>query len=107
MTEKKNMKDLLPDAVVDELLKGYEKPEDLMGQDGLLAQLTKRLVERALGAELNHHLGYAPGQKPAEAGDNCRNGYSEKTLQGEHGEVTIEIPGDRAGQFEPKLVRKG
>jgi transposase-like protein len=52
-------------------------------------------------------LGYAPGQKPAEAGDNCRNGYSEKTLQGEHGEVTIEIPRDRAGQFEPKLVRKG
>jgi putative transposase len=107
MTEKKNMKDLLPDSVVDELLKGYEKPEDLMGQDGLLAQLTKRLVERALGAELNHHLGYAPGQKPAEAGDNFRNGYSEKTLQGEHGEVTIEIPRDRAGQFEPKLVRKG
>lgn len=52
-------------------------------------------------------MGYSAGQKPKEAGENCRNGYSEKTLQGEHGEVTIEIPRDRAGQFEPKLVRKG
>jgi transposase-like protein len=107
MTEKRSLKELLPDAVVDQLLAGYEKPEDLLGQDGVLAQLTKRLVERALGAELTHHLGYASGQKAPEPGGNCRNGYSEKTLVGEHGEVKIEVPRDRTGAFEPQLVRKG
>lgn len=108
MTKKKSRKDLrtlLPDTVVDELLKGCSQPEDLTGKDGLLAQLTKRIVERALGAELTHHLGYPPGGEPgAEA--NCRNGYSAKTLVGEHGAVRIEVPRDRAGEFEPQLVRK-
>lgn len=104
--EHKNLRKMLPDAVVDELLAGCGKPEDLTGKDGLLAQLTKRLVERALGAELTHHLGYAPGGQVEGEGENCRNGYSEKTLVGEHGEVQIEVPRDRAGQFEPQLVRK-
>jgi transposase-like protein len=88
-------------------LKGYEKPEDVTGPGGLLAQLTKRVVERVLKEELNQHLGYPAGQKPEEADENCRNGYSEKTLSGEHGEVRIQVPRDRTGQFEPKLVRKG
>jgi transposase-like protein len=108
MTKKKTRKDLrtlLPDKVVDELLVGCTRPEDLTGKDGLLAQLTKRLVERALGAELTHHLGYAPGGAPG-ADENCRNGYSEKTLVGEHGTVGIDVPRDRAGAFEPQLVRK-
>jgi|TARA_B100000745_G_scaffold264701_1_gene189494 putative transposase len=82
MTKKRDLKKILPDKVVDELLAGCEKPEDVMGHDGLLAQLTKRLVERALGGELSHHLGYESWQKPEESTKNCRNGYWEKTMVG-------------------------
>ena len=56
----------------------YEGPADILGKQGLLAQLTKAVVERALGAELTHHLGYAPGGAPAGDGGNCRNGSSAR-----------------------------
>ena len=65
------------------LAEHYRTPEDIVGKGGLLAQLTRAVVERALGAELTHHLGYAPGADPAPAGGNCRNGTSPKTLVGE------------------------
>ena len=68
------------------LAEHYEQPSDIMGKEGLLAQLTKAVVERALGAELTHHLGYARGGVPD--GSNCRNGTSAKTLIGEGGAVT-------------------
>lgn len=81
--------------------------EAILGQGGLLAQLTKAVVERALGAEMTYHLGYAKGEpKPAEA-DNHRNGYSAKTVIGEDGPVDIAVPRDRQGQFEPLLIAKG
>ena len=85
----------------------YEGPEDLLGKEGLLAQLTKAVVERALSAELTHHLGYAPGGAPDEAGGNCRNGTSAKTLLGEGGPVEIAVPRDRHSTFEPRLIPKG
>jgi transposase-like protein len=106
MTKKKDVKNLLPDAVVDELLARCEKPEDLMKADGVFAQMTKQVMERALGAELSHHLGYEAGERPPAGEPNRRNGYSGKTLVGEHGEVRIEVPRDRAGEYEPQLVRK-
>src|SRR5919112_4832805 len=93
--------------LLDELLKDYRKPEDLLGDDGLLQQLTKALVERALQGELTHHLGY---EKHASAGDNSgnsRNGTTPKTLRGKRGQVRIDVPRDRAAEFEPQLVRKG
>ena len=62
------------------------------GQKGLLARLTKAVVERALSAELTHHLGYAPGGAPAGDGGNCRNGSSAKTLLGEGGKVEMAVP---------------
>jgi hypothetical protein len=65
------------------LAEHYQEPEDVLGREGLLAQLTKAVVERALSAELTHHLGYAPGGTPAAQGGNCRNGSSPKTLIGE------------------------
>lgn len=70
--------------LLDELLKDYSKPDDLLGQDGLLQQLTKALVERALNGELTHHLGY---EKHASRGDsgNSRNGPTPKTLRGKCG----------------------
>jgi transposase-like protein len=94
-------------GVLKELLTGYEKPEDLMGKDGILEQLTKALVESALGAELTHHLGYEKGNRAGKKVSNHRNGGSKKTLLGENGPVEIEVPRDREGTFEPQLIRKG
>ena len=92
--------------VIDELLKGYEKPEDLLGDDGLFRQLKKALIERALGAELTHPLGYEKGDGAGRGMANSRNGYSGKTLKTGTGELTIEVPRDRNSSFEPVLVPK-
>jgi putative transposase len=96
----------IKNEIIEELLKSVTKPEDLLGGDGLLKQLTARLVERVLQAEMSHHLGFDPGQvKPAGAA-NGRNGYTSKTILTEQGEVSIDVPRDRQGTFEPQLVRK-
>src|SRR5882724_8455756 len=92
---------------LDELLAGYEKPEDLLGEEGLFKRLKKALLERALGAELTHHLGYQKGDPAGRGSGNSRNGASGKRLLTEDGEVTIEVPRDRAGTFEPVFVAKG
>ena len=89
------------------LAEHYEGPEDILGKEGLLAQLTKAVVERALSAELMHPLGYAPGGAPAGEGGNCRNGSSAKTRVGEGGPVEIAVPRDRHSTFEPRLIAKG
>ena len=81
-------------------------PEAVLGENGLIAQLKKRVVERALAGELTHHLGYAKGEAPEEV-DNHRNGYSKKTVVGESGAMEIEIPRDRSGSFDPLLIAKG
>src|SRR5215472_17194238 len=95
----------LDKELIDELLEGYQKPEDLIGENGLLKQLTKALVERALNAELTHHLGYEKND-PGRGRGNSRNGKSRKKLKGDFGEVDIEVPRDREGEFEPKIVGK-
>jgi putative transposase len=96
----------LPDDVVDELLAGARTEEEIVGPGGLLSQLTKRLVERALEVELTEHLGYERHQEPPGGTGNTRNGSMAKRLQTEHGPVEIHTPRDRDGSFEPKLVRK-
>lgn len=93
--------------LVSELLKDYQRPEDLIGPDGLLKRLTKSLIEKALGAELTHHLGYEKGSEKPAGQANQRNGTSSKTVLTDQGEVPIEVPRDRAGTFEPQLVGKG
>jgi transposase-like protein len=97
----------IPEQVLDELLKGVVKPEDLLGPDGLLKALKKALVERVLSAELTHHLGYGRGEDKPDGQDNHRNGTTPKTLITEDGELPLEVPRDRAGTFEPQLVPKG
>lgn len=92
--------------LLDELLKDYKGPEDLTGEDGVLKQLTKALVERAMGAELSDHLGYEKSEPGTKPGENRRNGTSQKTLRTDQGPVTIEVPRDRDGTFEPKIVGK-
>jgi transposase-like protein len=91
--------------LLDQLLAGVESTE-LVGPDGLLKQLTKALVERAMDAELDDHLGYERGQEPPVAQENRRNGTSSKTLRTEHGPVTVSVPRDREGSFDPKIVPK-
>ena len=100
------VKALLPDELIDELLAGARTQEEIAGPGGLLGQLTKRLVERAMEVELTDHLGYEPHQEPAGGAGNTRNGSTPKTLITEQGEVQINTPRDRAGTFEPQIVRK-
>jgi len=99
--EKEIRKELL-----DELIKDYKKPEDLIGETGLLKQLTKALVERAMGAELTGHLGYEKHDPVGYNSGNSRNGTSAKTVKGDFGEVVVETPRDRNGTFEPQILRK-
>ena len=93
--------------LLDELLSGLSKPEDLLGDGGLFRQLKKALMERALGGELTHHLGYEKGDQAGRGSGNSRNGHSSKTVLTEDGELDLSIPRDRAGTFEPVLVPKG
>jgi putative transposase len=96
----------IPDEVIDQLLAGARTEEEIAGPGGLLAQLTKRLVERAMEVELTDHLGYERHHEPPGGTGNIRNGTSPKTLVTEHGKVGIEAPRDRDGSFQPKIVRK-
>jgi putative transposase len=92
--------------VLDELIKDYKKPEDLIGETGLLKQLTKALLERAMGAELTQHLGYERYDPAGHHSGNSRNGTSAKTVKGEFGEITVETPRDRNSSFEPQILKK-
>jgi len=86
------------------LLTDYKGPEDLIGEQGLLKQLTKALVEGAMHAELSHPLGYEKNDSGGKGSGNSRNGTSTKTLKGDFGEAVIEVARDRNGTFEPKIV---
>ncbi len=93
--------------LLDELLKDYKSPEDMFGNDGLLQQLTKAVVERALQGEMTHHLGYEKHDPAGKHTGNSRNGKSSKTIKGKRGQLQIDVPRDRAAEFEPQLIRKG
>jgi transposase-like protein len=86
-----------------ELAKDLKMPEDL---SKLTAELTKIMVEIALKTELDDHLGYSSNSPKGYNSGNSRNGYSRKTLQGDHGEFEIETPRDRNSSFEPQLIKK-
>jgi putative transposase len=93
------------ESALDELLAG-KSTEEIAGPDGLLKQLTKALIERAMNAELNHHLGYEKHAPEGRGSGNNRNGRSRKKVQGDFGAVEIEVPRDRNGTFEPKIIPK-
>ena len=105
MTKTKRTKEDFPSEALDALLAGHETPEDIFGADGLLKRLQSALIERALGAELTHHLGYPP-HGPA-AGTDRRNGHGAKTIETESGPLALRVPRDRDGDFTPQLVKKG
>src|SRR5579875_3147148 len=100
------VKELLPDELIDQLMAGAKTGEEITGQGGLLSQLTKRMVERAMEVELTDHLGYEPHTEPPGGAGNTRNGSTPKRLLTEHGPVEINTPRDRDGSFEPQIVRK-
>jgi putative transposase len=93
--------------LVDELLKDYKSPEQIIGENGLLKQLTKALLERAMQAEMTYHLGYEKHDPAGYHSGNSRNGTTKKKLKGDFGEIELETPRDRNGSFEPKMVAKG
>jgi len=94
------------EALLDEVLKDYTDPKDILGEHGLLKQLTKRVVERVLAAELTAHLGYAPHARHKTEDQNARNGKSTKTVQTDTGPLPLEVPRDRKGRFVPRLIPK-
>ena len=96
----------ITNEVLDQILKDYEKPEDLLSDNGLLQQLTKALVERALNGEMTHHLGYEKNSPAGNNSGNSRNGTTPKTIKGKRGQMEIEVPRDRNAEFEPQLVKK-
>ena len=92
--------------LLDQLLGDYQSPDDLVGEGGVLKQLTAALVTRAMEAEMAEHLGYERGEEPPEASGNRRNGRRSKTLRSDQGDLEVEVPRDREGSFEPQLVPK-
>ena len=79
----------------------------MLGEEGLFKELKRRLLERALGAELTEHLGYEKGDPAGRGSGNSRNGYSSKTVIGDDGPIELAVPRDRDSSFEPQIVAKG
>ncbi len=92
--------------IIEDLLKTCKKPEDLLGDKGLFKELQKALLEAVLEGEMTHHLGYEKHDPQGNNTGNSRNGTGKKTLKGEYGEMAIEVPRDRNGDFEPKFIKK-
>ena len=106
MTQSDLKRTPLSDALVDEILGTAQTADDLFGQDGILRALSGRLMERMLEAELTHHLGYHKHAKQGDNSGNSRNGKTSKQVKTGNGELTIEVPRDRNGDFEPQLIKK-
>ena len=96
----------IDNELIDNLLKDYQKPEDLLGENGLLKQLTKQLLERAMAAELTEQVGYEKHEAAGRHSGNSRNGKSAKTLKGSFGRLPIAVPRDRNGTFTPQIIGK-
>jgi transposase-like protein len=92
--------------VLDELLREYKGPDDFYGPDGLIKQLSKALIERAMQAELTEQIGYEKSESGEKETANRRNGKSSKKLRTDQGPMEIEVPRDRDGKFEPQIVAK-
>src|SRR5215471_16135798 len=92
--------------VLDALMKGYKGPDDILGPEGLVKQLSKALIERAMQTEMTEQLGYEKNQSGEKETENRRNGTSTKTLRTDQGPMEIEVPRDRNGGYEPQIIPK-
>ena len=100
-------KPLIDEATLDRLMAQVESEGlELLGPDGVLTELTSRIMNRAMEAELTDHLGYEPGDLAGHGSGNNRNGTSPKTVLTDAGAIPVKVPRDRNGDFEPKLVPK-
>ena len=100
-------KPLIDEATLDRLMAQVESEGlELLGPDGVLTELTSRIMNRAMEAELTDHLGYEPGDLAGHGSGNNRNGTSPKTVLTDAGAIPVKVPRDRNGEFEPKLVPK-
>ena len=93
------------DTLIDKLLQDCRDPQDILGKNGLVKQLTKRLVERPLEAELTNHLGYEPNASQGRGSGNSRNGKGQKTVQSDSGEFAIAVPRDRHSDMHSESIR--
>jgi putative transposase len=99
---------LIDEQLADELLgKAQAQGVELLGPDGLLSQVTKAVLERALAKEMIDHLGYEKHDPAGRGSGNSRNGMTSKTLLTDVSAVDLQVPRDRNGSFDPKIVRKG
>lgn len=105
MTPKTKKRDLLDELIREHLAEG-KHPKELLEEGGLLKQLTQELVQKCLEAEMDTHLGYEKNERAGKSAENRRNGYTKKVLKSEQGEVTLGVPRDRNGEFEPLVVAK-
>lgn len=106
MSKKINQTNQIDPKIINELIKTYEKPEDLFGEGGILKQLQKAMLERILEGEITTELGYKKHDPQGNNSGNSRNGYSEKTLKSTNGELPIQVPRDRNGDFSPQIIPK-
>lgn len=96
----------ISDTLIDELLKDTKSSEDLLGDNGLLKQLTKRLVDRMLAGEMTDHLGYSKYDPAGKNSGNSRNDHGKKKIITDQGKLEVQIPRDTEGTFEPQLIPK-
>ena len=101
------LRERLLDGMIDELIAGKRGEREILGREGVLGEITRRMVQRALEEELTEHLGYPAGQAPPGGAGNSRNGGTPKTLLTDQGAVRIDAARDRKSRFEPQLVKKG
>jgi len=105
--EQASMSDDAREQLVAELVsRAHADGGDLVGPDGLLAEVTKRVLETGLEVEMSEHLGYDKHAHEGRNGGNSRNGTRSKTVLTDIGPVDIDVPRDRDGSFDPKTVRK-
>lgn len=97
--------DAISDQLIDKLIGDGKTAEELFGKEGLVSQLTKRLIDRSLTSEITHHLGYNKHSLEGNNTGNSRNGSTPKTVKTGTSELTLSIPRDRNGEFEPQLVK--
>lgn len=105
MTDKSNHS--INSALIDELIKDCKTPKDILGETGIVKQLVKSILERALEGELTTHLGYEKHDPKGHHSGNSRNGHTAKILKGEQGEFEIQVSRDRKSAFEPQIIAKG
>ena len=100
-------KPVIDEATLDRLMAQVESEGlELLGPDGVLTELTSRIMNRAMEVELTEHIGYESGDPAGHGSGNNRNGTSLKTVLTDAGVIPVKVPRDRNGEFEPKLVPK-